>query len=65
MGPTLGSVLAGIFTIQCERSLVLVLRYVDETTTFIKFGSAEYVLSILNSVRTNVKLTYKTKLIQI
>ena len=54
MGFTLGPVLAGIFMVHLERSLLLVLkdqisfwkRYVDDTTVFIKTGSTEYVLSI-------------------
>ena len=52
-----------------ERSLVPVLkdqlsfwkRYVDDTITFIKTGSAEYLLSILNSFHPNIKFTYETE----
>ena len=56
--------------VQLERSLAPVLkgqlsfgkRYVDDTITFIKTGSGEYVLSILNSFHPNIEFTYKTKI---
>ena len=56
--------------VQLERSLAPVLkgqlsfgkRYVDDTITFIKTGSGEYVLSILNSFHANIEFTYKTKI---
>lgn len=65
MGSSLVSVLAGIFMVQLKRSLVLVLkdqssfwkRNVDDTITFIETGSAEYVLSTLNSLDSKVKFT--------
>ena len=52
-----------------ERSLVPVLkdqlsfwkRYVDDTITFIKTGSAEHILSILNSFHPNIEFTYETE----
>ena len=58
MGSPLGPVLARILMVHFERSLVPVLkdqlsfwkRYVDDTITFIKTVSAEYVLSILLSL---------------
>ena len=37
-------------------------RYVDDTITFIKIGSAEYVLLILNSFHPNIEFTYETEL---
>ena len=69
MGSPLGPVLAGIFMVNLERSLVPLLkdqlsfwkRYVDDTITFIKTGSAEYVLLILNSFHPNIECTYKTE----
>ena len=69
MGFPLGPVLAGIFMIHLERSLAPVLkdqlsfwkRYVDDTITFIKTGSAENVLSILNSFHPNIEFTYETE----
>ena len=72
MGSPLGPVLAGNFMVHLKRSLVPVLndqlsfwkRYVDDTITFIKAGSAEYVLSILNSFHHNIEFTYETEVIQ-
>ena len=69
MGSSLGPVLAGIFMVHLERSLVPVLkdqlsfwkRYVDDTITFIKTGSAENVLSILNSFHPKIEFTYETE----
>ena len=69
MGSCLGPVLAGIFMVHLERSQVPVLkdqlsfwkRYVDDTITFIKTGSAEYVLLILNSFHPNTEFTYETE----
>ena len=69
MGSPLGPVPTGIFMVNLERSLVPLLkdqlsfwkRYVDDTITFIKTGSAEYVLSILNSFHPNIEFTYKTE----
>ena len=69
MGSPLGSFLARIFMVHLERSLVPVLkdqlrfweRCVDDTITFIKTGSAEYVLSILNSFHSNIEFTYETE----
>ena len=69
MGFPLGPVLAGIFMVHLERSPVPVLknqlslwkRYVNDAVTFIKPGSAEYVLSILDSFDPNIKFTYETE----
>ena len=69
MGSPLGPVLAGIFMVHLERSLVPVLkdqlsfwkRYVDDTITFIKTGSAENVLSILNNFHPKIEFTYETE----
>ena len=67
MGSPLGPVLAGIFMVHLQRSLIPVLKdqlsflkqYIDDTITFIKTGSAEYVLLILNSCHPNVESTYE------
>ena len=69
MGSPLGPVLAGIFMVHLERYLVPVLkdqlsfwkRYVDDTITFLKTGSAENVLSILNSFHPKIEFTYETE----
>ena len=70
MGSPLGPVLAGIFMVQLERSLVPTLKdqlsfskwYVDNTITFFKSGSAKYILSILNSFYPNIEFTYGTEI---
>ena len=67
MGSPLGPVLAGIFMVNLERSLVPQLnvyinfwrRYVDDTITFVKIGSGEYLLSVLNNFHPKIKLTYE------
>ena len=67
MGSLLGSVLAGIFMVNLERSLVPKLNvymnfwrcYVDYTITFIKIGSLEYLLSVLNNFHQNIKFRYE------
>ena len=69
VGSPLGPVLAGTFIVQLERSLVPLLkdqlsfwkRYVDDTITFIKTGSAEYLLSILNSFHPNKEFFYEAE----
>ena len=63
-GSPLGPVLAGIFMVHLERSLFPVSfwkRYVDDTITFIKTGSAKYLLSTLNSFHPNIEFTYETE----
>ena len=55
--------------VHLERSLVPALknqlsfwkRYVDDTITFINTGSAEFVLSILNSFHSNIEFTYEAE----
>ena len=57
MLPPLGIVIAGIFMVELERSLIPTLmehmtpwkRYVDDTTAVIKLSSIEHVLSIHTS----------------
>ena len=67
MGSPLGPVLAGIFMVNLERSLVPKLnvyinfwkRSVDDTINFVKIGSVEYLLSVLNNFPPKIKFTYE------
>ena len=61
MGSPLGPLLAGIFMVDLERSLVPLLtaelsfwkRYVDDIITFAKIGRVNHVLSMLNNFHPN------------
>ena len=67
MGSPLGPVIANIFMVELGSVLVPKLndhvkkwkRFVDETFVYVKCGSIEYVLSILNSFHDNIKFTYE------
>ena len=67
MGSPLGQVLSDIFMIELETSFTPELtdyiefwkRYIDDTICFIKFGSVNYILSVLNSFNVNIKFTYE------
>ena len=67
MGSSLGPVLCDIFMIELETSLLPELtdyiqfwkRYVDDNICFIKVGSVNYILSVLNSFDVNIKFTYQ------
>ena len=67
MGSPLGPVLAGIFMVELERTILPTLRehmrpwkrYVDDTISFIKGESIEHVLSKLNGYHDNIELTYE------
>ena len=67
MGSPLGPVIAGIFMVELEKSLIPNLmehmspwkRYVDDTIAVIKLSSIEHVLSILNSFHQNIEFTYE------
>ena len=67
MGSPLGSVLSDIFMIELETSFIPELtdyiefwkRYIDDAICFIKFGSVNYILSVLNSFNVNIKFTYE------
>ena len=67
MDSPLGPVLSDIFMIELETSFIPELtdyiefwkRYIDDTICFIKFGSVNYILSVLNSFNMNVKFTFE------
>ena len=67
MGSPLGPVLSDIFMIELETSFIPELtdyiefwkRYIDDAICFIKFGSVNYILSVLNSFNVNIKFTYE------
>ena len=67
MGSPLGPVLSDIFMIELETSFIPELtdyiefwkRYIDDAICFIKFGSVNYILSVLNSFNMNVKFTFE------
>ena len=62
MGSPLGTVLAGIFMVYLERSLVPLLiaglsfwkRYVDDCITFVNIGTVDHILSMLNNFHPNL-----------
>ena len=67
MGLPLGPVLAGIFVVELERTILSTLkehmspwkRYVDDTISYIKEESIEHVLSKLNGYHENIEFTYE------
>ena len=66
MGYPLAPLLADIFMIELERSLIPNLseikfwrRYVDNTICFAKIESSEYIISLLNSLHKNIQFTYE------
>ena len=69
MSSPLGPVLAGIFLVNLERSLVPKLnvylnfgrRYLDNTITFIKLGSVENLRSVLSNFYPKITLPIKWK----
>ena len=69
MGSPLGPVIANIFIVELETNLVPRLedhvqkcrRFVDDTFAYVKIGSVEYVLSVLNSFHKNIKFTYEVE----
>ena len=69
MGSPLGPALARIFMVDLERSSVPLLtaefsfwkRYVDDTITFVKIGTVDQILSMLNNFHSNIQFTYETK----
>ena len=67
MGSPLGLILANVFTVELESTLVPRLhqhvkkwrRYVDETFAYVKKKSIDYVLTTLNSFHANISFTYE------
>ena len=66
MGSQLGPVLANIFKVELERSVIPTLMdkikcwkiYVDDTLSYIKTDSIDYYLKILNGFHRNIQFTY-------
>ena len=71
MGSPLGSIIAKTFMVELESMLVPKLndhvnkwrRFVDDTFVYVKCGSIEYVLSVLNSFHDNIKFTMNKRII--
>ena len=71
MGSPLGSIIAKTFMVELEGMLVPKLndhvnkwrRFVDDTFVYVKCGSIEYVLSVLNSFHDNIKFTMNKRII--
>ena len=69
IGSPLGPVLSGIFMIELENRLVLILnesttlwrRFVDDAVTFVKNDSIAYVLDQLNSFHEQIQFTYEVE----
>ena len=69
MGSTLGPKLTNIFMVGLENIIIPRLeneikmwkRYVDDTTCFVKFDSANLMLTILNSFNNNIKVNIEIK----
>ena len=67
MGSPLGPVLAEVFVIELENSLLPQLtkyitfwkQYVDDTICFVKVGTTEFIISVLNSVDKNIQFTFE------
>ena len=70
MGSPLGPVIAGIFMVELERTLLprlieymtLWKQYVDDTIATIKLTSIDHVLKILNTFHKNIKFTYELEI---
>ena len=71
IGSPLGSIIAKTFMVELESMLVPKLndhvnkwrRFVDDTFVYVKCGSIEYVLSVLNSFHDNIKFTMNKRII--
>ena len=67
MGSPLGPVLANIFMVELESSLVPTMRewisvwyrYVDDTFTFVRKGGIDFVLGQLNNFHESIKFTFE------
>ena len=70
MGSPLGPVLANIFMVELERSVIPTLmekmkcwtRYVDDTLCYTKADSIDYVLKMLNGFHRNIQFTYEVEI---
>ena len=70
VGSPMGTVIAGIFMVELERTLLPRLteymtpwkRYVDDTIATIKLTSIDHVLMILNTFHKNIKFTYELEI---
>ena len=70
MESPLGPVIAGIFMVELERSLLPMLssnmtnwkRYVNNTIAYVKADAIDHVLSILNSFHENISFTYQQEI---
>ena len=69
MGTPLGPLLADIYMVELENTLVPKLKqhiknwrhYVDDTFIYLKNGSKEYDLSVSETYHPNIKCSYETK----
>ena len=69
MGCRLGPVLAGIFMVELERSLVPKLsnyikfwkRFVDDMITFANIEAIDHILTILKSFDPNIQFSFETR----
>ena len=67
MGSPLGAILANVFMVELESTLVPRLHqhvkkwrlYVDDTFAYVRNESIDYVLTILNSFHPNISFTYE------
>ena len=70
IGSPLGQVIAGIFMVELERTLLPRLteymtpwkRYVDDTIATVQLTSIDHVLMILNTFHKNIKFTYELEI---
>ena len=70
MGSPLGAVLANIFMVELEQSVIPTLmdkmkcwtRYVDDTLCYRKIDSIDYVLKMLNGFHRNIQFTYEVEI---
>ena len=70
MGSPLGSVLADIFMIELEKTLlpdIYILyinfwrRYIDDAISYVKISSMKHILSLLNSFDENIQFTFESE----
>ena len=67
MGSLLGPVIANMFMVERETTLIPKLEqhvqkwrgFIDDAFVYVKIGSVEYVLSVFNSLHKNIKFTYE------